>query len=114
MSMLTAQCGKLRETAAYLRAHSTFVGFDGLVSINHEMVDAARQVEDAADTIENLRDRLTDTKEVETCRMEQVLDCDELPQPRFWQCHGCGETFIHQRAWYPTYCPECGRKRVVE
>ena len=102
MSMLTAQCDRLRKRAAEFRQGRWSDG-----------ADDARLMEDAADVIENLRDRLTDTKEVETCRMEQVLDCDELPQPRFWQCHGCGETFIYQRAWYPTYCPECGRKRVV-
>jgi len=59
MSMLTAQCDELRETAADLREHSTFVGFGGIFNINDEMVDAARQMEDAADTIMGLRDRLT-------------------------------------------------------
>lgn len=59
MSMLTAQCDELRETAADLREHSTFVGFGGIFNINDEMVDAARQMEDAADTIMDLRDRLT-------------------------------------------------------
>ena len=62
MSMLTAQCDELRETAADLREHSTFVGFGGIFNINDEMVDAARQMEDAADTIMDLRDRLTEER----------------------------------------------------
>ena len=62
MSMLTAQCDELRETAADLREHSTFVGFGGIFNINDEMVDAARQMEDAADTIMGLRDRLTEER----------------------------------------------------
>ena len=102
MSMLTAQCDKLRETAVYLRAHSTFVGSDGLVNINHKMVDAARQMDDAAATIENLRNQLT-----ETCH-------DVGFAPYFFECSECGNTHLRNAAYVdmPNYCPECGRKVV--
>ena len=106
MSMLTAQCDELRETAADLREHSTFVGFGGIFSINDEMVDAARQMEDAADTIMGLRDRLTDV----------VLCHNVAPDYLDFLCSECGFVHYHSDAndngegndW--RYCPECGKK----
>ncbi len=107
MSMLTAQCDKLRETAADLREHSTFVGFGGVVNRDPVLIDAARQMEDAADTIMGLRDRLTDTKEVETCHNVGFA-------PYFFECSECGKTHLRNAAYVdmPNYCPECGRKVV--
>ena len=104
MSMLTAQCDELRETAADLRTHSTFVGFGCIFDINDEMVDAARQMEDAADTIMGLRDRLTDT---ETCH-------DVGFAPYFFECSECGQNHLRNAAYVdmPNYCPNCGRKVV--
>lgn len=112
MSMLTAQVGKLRETAANLRAHSTFVGFGGGVNINHEMVDAARQMEDAADTIENLRDRLA---EPWTCRMDFIdtferYDGDE---EYLCECSVCGGKSWEPAHDLPQYCRKCGAKVVI-
>lgn len=106
MSMLTSQCDKLRETAADLRAHSTFVGFGGAVNRDPMLFDAAQQMEDAADTIEELRNRLTD-----------VALCHNIaPDYLDFLCDSCG--FVHYHSdendggdgnrWL--YCPNCGRK----
>jgi rubrerythrin len=92
--MLTEQCAKLRKAAEF---------YDGF--------EAASLMRNAADTIENLRNRLT---EYGMCQIEQDWDCDEYPQARWWRCHGCGERFLYQRGLNPTYCPECGLQRVVE
>lgn len=114
MSMLTAQVDELRETAVYLRAYSTFVGHDGLVNRNYALFDAARLMDDAADVIENLRDRLTDT---ETCRFNVVIDQDPTPRRRgnICECDACGYRcaygFIVDERF--RYCPNCGRKVVV-
>lgn len=55
MSMLTAQCQKLRDTASALRENYTFVGFDGMTNRDPTIFSAAQQMDEAADTIENLR-----------------------------------------------------------
>lgn len=65
MSMLTAQCESLRETANRLREEGTFVGFGGAISRNPTMFKAASQMEDAADTILKLRDMLNDKRSYE-------------------------------------------------
>ena len=106
MSMLTAQCDKLRETAADLREHSTFVGFGGVINRDPMLFDAAQQMEDAASAIEGLRDRLTDV----------VLCHNVAPDYLDFLCDSCGFVHYHSDAnddgegndW--RYCPECGRK----
>ena len=55
MSMLSAQCDKLRETAGLVEDHGRFVGFGGSISTDPLMVDAAKEMRDAADTIWQLR-----------------------------------------------------------
>ena len=112
MSMLTAQCGKLRETAANLRAHSTFVGFGGVVNRDPALFDAARQMEDAADTIENLLDRLA---EPWTCRMDFIdtferYDGDE---EYLCECSVCGGKSWEPAHDLPQYCRKCGAKVVI-
>jgi rubrerythrin len=59
-------------------------------------------MDDAADTIENLRNRLT-----ETCH-------DVGLAPYFFECSECGKTHLRNAAYVdmPNYCPECGRKVV--
>ena len=55
MSMLSAQCDKLRKTAELVEDHGRFVGFGGSISTDPLMVDAAKEMRDAADTIWQLR-----------------------------------------------------------
>ena len=54
MSMLSAQCDKLRETAELVEGHGK-VGFGDLIITDPLMVDAAKEMRDAADTIWSLR-----------------------------------------------------------
>jgi hypothetical protein len=109
--MLTAQCDELRETAADLREHSTFVGFGGIFNINDEMVDAARQMEDAADTIMGLRDRLT-VKESGTMSyasdalidaqentINQLKAQNEKLRELVRDMYGCGDSCTHCKHW---------------
>ena len=110
MSMLTAQVDRLRETVGHIRDTFVYTDLDGVPRIPPTARDIASQMEEAADTIEDLRGRLTE----QTCCIEQDWDCDEPPQARWWRCHGCGERFVYQRGLNPTYCPECGLQRVVE
>ena len=46
------------------------------------------------------------------CNVEQDWDNDESPQARWWKCHACQDTFVFERGFSPTYCPNCGRKVV--
>lgn len=59
MSMLSAQCDKLREMAVELRTHGTFVGFGGLTSTDPLMLKSATLMCEAADTIWELRCKLS-------------------------------------------------------
>jgi rubrerythrin len=99
--MLTAQCDGLRETADEVERikhnNADWLWRDGIT-----LVDAARELRDAADTIENLRNRLT-----ETCH-------DVGLAPYFFECSECGKTHLRNAAYVdmPNYCPECGRKVV--
>lgn len=54
MSMLSAQCDILRETAELIEDHGR-VGFGDLIITDPLMVDAAKEMRDAADTIWQLR-----------------------------------------------------------
>ena len=101
--MLTAQCDMLRETADEVERikhnNADWLWRDGIT-----LTDAARELRDAADTIEGLRDRLT---ERETCH-------DVGFAPYFFECSECGKTHLRNAAYVdmPNYCPECGRKVV--
>ena len=95
MSMLTAQCDKLRKRATELRQGRWSDGAD----------DAAL-MDDAADTIENLRMRLT----------EQTCSNNDHSGYGF-RCSGCGHTRAQSGEIDPTeweYCPNCGRKVMNE
>ena len=104
MSMLTAQCDRLRETADEVERikhnNADWLWRDGIT-----LTDAARELRDAADTIENLRLRLT----------EQTCSNNDHSGYGF-RCSGCGHTRAQSGEIDPTeweYCPNCGRK-VVE
>ena len=58
MSMLSAQIGKLRHESDILRDHGTFIGYGGLTSTDHEMIECADLMCEAADTITELRGAL--------------------------------------------------------
>ena len=104
--MLTAQCDRLRETADEVERikhnNADWLWRDGIT-----LTDAARELREAADTIEGLRNMLT-----ETCHNAAPVYLDFL-------CSECG--FVHYHSdenddengnrWF--YCPNCGRK-VVE
>ena len=105
MSMLTAQCDMLREIADEVERikhnNADWLWRDGIT-----LTDAARELREAADTIENLRNRLTD-----------VVPCHNVaPDYLDFLCDSCGFVHYHSDAnddgegndW--RYCPECGRK----
>ena len=54
MSMLSAQCDRLRKMAELVEGHGK-VGFGDLIITDPLMVDAAKEMRDAADTIWQLR-----------------------------------------------------------
>ena len=54
MSMLSAQCDRLRKMAELVEGHGK-VGFGDLIITDPLMVDAAKELRDAADTIWSLR-----------------------------------------------------------
>ena len=63
MSMLSAQCDKLRETAELVEGHGK-VGFGDLIITDPLMVDAAKELRDAADTIWRLRNDCVELREL--------------------------------------------------
>lgn len=105
MSMLTAQCDMLRETADEVERikhnNADWLWRDGIT-----LMDAARELREAADTIEKLRDRLTDV----------ALCHNVAPDYLDFLCSECGFVHYHSDAndngegndW--RYCPECGKK----
>ena len=58
MSMMSSQRDQLKETASKLRENYAFVGFGGTVSRDQLIFDAAQQMDLAADTIWELRNKL--------------------------------------------------------
>ena len=107
MSMLTAQCDRLRETADEVERikhnNADWLWRDGIT-----LTDAARELRDAADTIEGLRDRLTDV----------ALCHNVAPDYIDFLCDSCGFVNYHSdenndgngNRWF--YCPNCGRRCV--
>ena len=47
-----------------------------------------------------------------TCHAEQDYDRDEPIQGRWWKCEKCGEHFIYERGFEPSFCPDCGARVV--
>lgn len=60
MSMLSAQCDELREMAGQLQEHGTFAGYGGTTSTDPLMHGVAIVMREAADTIWELRCKLSD------------------------------------------------------
>ena len=99
MSMLSAQCEKLRTMA--IRADCT-------------LPEVARLMRDAADTIDELRTRCQELQEKEwqTCHLvtESTYATD---WPNNQRCDQCGEYVAVVSPEVVRYCPSCGR-RIVE
>lgn len=108
MSMLTSQVENLRIMARLVR--------------EYEYREISWALRHAADTIENLRNRLT---ERETCRISAIWVEDELEhdcREYVMHCESCNHQFGYilynedGNAWMhekPKFCPICGA-RVVE
>lgn len=97
--MLTEQVKKLRETAAELCQYGTHFGYS--VTRDPLMRDAACQMVSAADTIDNLRNRL------ETCELEINADMTAI------KCSKCGYVVPKGTDLMSVrYCSGCGRKVV--
>lgn len=99
MSMLSAQCERLRDAANGLDAMSLHA--------------YAREFRDASDTIADLRLRCQELQEKEwqsgflqTCFMETTNASDYD-----WRCNECGE-HVSMCSGKPRFCPSCGRRVV--
>lgn len=99
MSMLTAQVENLRIMARLVR--------------DYDYREISRALREAADTIENLRNRLT-----ETCHDlsgtgangEQVFHCSECGcVMSLYDLDGANVLCTNHIYDYPRYCPNCGR-----
>ena len=111
MSMLTAQAEGLRETADEVERikhnNADWLWRDAIT-----LDDAVKEMRDAADTIENLRDRLT---EPWTCRIDFIdtferYDGDE---EYLCECSVCGGKSWEPAHDLPQYCRKCGAKVVI-
>ncbi len=122
MSMLSAQCAELRDKAKLLRGHADGLKAPYVIPSTKElmmltMLDSATRMEEAADTIISLRDRL---QAVElgsgTCEMvTSGTPCDGNTDVACTSCgaYNIGEYYDgHGHRSSPKYCPECGARRV--
>lgn len=97
MRMLSAQAAELRNMAAAMSERGSAIGLD--YGMGRELVDAARMMREAADTIEKL--------DAGTCRN---VDADQ----GWFECSEC--KCICSVDWYgsgfgtPKFCPSCGKK----
>lgn len=105
MSMLTSQCNELRTTAVRLermmRGEFDAISLSSIPTI----------LRHAADTIESLHNRST-----ETCHMVLKDDHEVYGEAFYiwWECDECGCTLTKSFGMPEIrYCPNCGRK-VVE
>lgn len=106
MNMLNAQAAELRKMAAAMSERGSAIGLD--YGMGRELVDAARMMREAADTIDKL--------DVGTCKME--YGADMLPE-----CGNCHEPLVYytKRDGFDakdkrsaSFCPRCGTKVVDE
>ena len=105
MSMLTAQCDKLRKAAYEVeRIKNDNIGI--LMGDSITLADAAMQLREAADTIADLRMQLKDTcRNADTCAEAGGM----WHSPRF-VCSECGAAYVMSD--YARFCPSCGRRVV--
>ena len=96
MSMLTAQCERLRKVADDLDFYT----------ITRDIYAASMLMREAADTIDELRSMLQ-----ETCRnVDANADAGgEWHSPRF-VCSECGAVYVMSDRAH--FCPSCGRRIV--
>ena len=107
MSMLSKQCDELREAAEK---------FEG-----YQRGEISQMMRGAADTIEDLRDRLQnqafalgmqDALGSGTCELTETDSYSNANEVvHVLECSACGETCEHVNGSYPR-CPHCGRKAV--
>lgn len=115
MSMLTLECDELREKAKLLRAHADGLSAPYVVPSTKElmalaMLDSAKRMEDAADTIEGLRDRLqADAMGGGTCEWLSVESCHSFAGPG-WECSNCGHEVGEYEHDFYNCCPICCAK----
>lgn len=105
MSMLTAQVDELRTASTWVSLY--LAGATSAIPMNTAIL-----LRDAADTIENLRDRLA---EPWTCRMDFIdtferYDGDE---EYLCECSVCGGKSWEPAHDLPQYCRKCGAKVVI-
>lgn len=110
MSMLSEQCARLRSWAAQ---------FDERADLDALAPLFARDLREAADTIEDLRDRLQN--QAFALGMQEALGsgtCELVVVERYsntyevinvLECSECGKTCEHVNGSYPR-CPHCGAK----
>lgn len=112
MSMLTAQVDRLRETVSHIRDTFVYTDLDGVPRIPPTAADVASQMEEAADTIEDLRARLTEN---EMCNTNDYV-CPQCGTVMDYVTRGDDDEKVIPMDDYVIplhYCPNCGRK-VVE
>lgn len=119
MSMLSSQCSELREKAKLLRMHADGLSAPYIVPSTKElmaitMLDSSGRMEDAADTIESLRDRLqTDVLGSGTCKLEETESySSERGIVYVLECSNCGQECEHVNGDYE-YCPHCLAKNEL-
>lgn len=89
MSILSAQTKKLRKIAMRMDVISLYA--------------TAQELRDAADTIDELRERLQ-----ETCHNAHQDSAEDLAV--WFECSECGVTYIEVTPM--NFCPSCGRRVV--
>ena len=116
MSMLSAQCAELRDKAKLMRGHADGLKAPYVIPSTKElmaltMLDSAMRMEEAADTIISLRDRLQ-AAELGSGTCHSTTDCSAW----CFACSECGKSFprndlhLAHNHGEINYCPNCGRK----
>ena len=112
MSMLSVQCKTLRKVAYEVERikhnNADWIWRDGIT-----LMDAAREMRDAADTIAELRLRCQELQEKEwrTCHLV-TESTDARDWPNNQRCDHCGEYVAVVSPERVNFCPSCG-KRIV-
>ena len=101
---ITEQTKRLRKTAYEVERikhnNADWLWRDGVT-----LMDAAKEMRDAADTI----DELGLLCQEKTCRNAHADSVDDLAV--WFTCSGCGATYIENA--YSRYCSNCGRRVIA-
>jgi len=117
MSMLSAQCDELRDKAKLLRGHVDGLKAPYVIPSTKElmmltMLDSAMRMEEAADTIISLRDRLQDAVLGSgTCKITATAT-NNLMYPDYmtkWYELSCGHSLTLKGDEAPKWCAVCGK-----